>query len=342
MIEAICKEISSSISTEREIISTVYFGGGTPSILNIEDLEQIFGALHSRFIFAEDIEITLEANPDDITDEKLQEWKSFGVNRLSVDIQSFLEEELVWMNRAHSAAESLICIDKIQAAGITNFSVDLIYGSPVLTDADWKKNVDLVIKKNIPHISCYALTVEPKTALDKMIALHKKEPIDAEIQSRQCLLLMDWMESAGYEHYEISNFAKPGLRSRHNSSYWSGESYYAFGPAAHAFDGKSRRWNIANNSLYIQSLQKDIIPFEEEILTETQQLNEYIMTSLRTMEGLNLNYVNEKFGAELCTKLQVSSRKYESTGKLLIENRKIILTKEGKLFADGIAADLFF
>lgn len=328
--------------TELEVISTLYFGGGTPSILNADDLKQIFTALHNRFVFADDIEITLEANPDDITDEKLQQWKLLGVNRLSVGIQSFLEEELTWMNRAHSSADSLICMDKIKAAGITNFSVDLIYGSPILSDADWKKNVDLVIEKNIPHISCYALTVEPKTALDKMIALHKKQPVDAEKQSRQFLLLMDWMKTAGYEHYEISNFAKPGLRSRHNSSYWSGESYYAFGPAAHGFNGKSRRWNVANNSLYIQSLQKNIIPFEEEVLTVKQQLNEYIMTSLRTMEGLNLDYVVRNFGEDLSNKLQAASCKYESTGKLKIENNKIILTNEGKLFADGIAADLFF
>jgi oxygen-independent coproporphyrinogen-3 oxidase len=345
MLESITKEIhlTKSLSSLPDgKINTLYFGGGTPSILSTVDLKQIFSALQDRFAFADDIEITLEANPDDITDIRLEEWKSLGVNRLSVGIQSFLEEELIWMNRAHSATESLICIDKIQAAGITNFSVDLIYGSPILSDSGWRKNVELVIEKNIPHISCYALTVEPKTALDKMIALHKKEPVDAEKQSRQFLLLMDWMEQAGYEHYEISNFAKPGLRSKHNSSYWSGESYYAFGPAAHAFDGKTRRWNVANNSLYIQSLQKNIIPFEEEILTQTQQLNEYIMTSLRTIEGLDLDYVSSIFGEEKSNKLQAASRKYESTGKLKIEKARVILTKEGKLFADGIAADLFF
>ncbi|MGB4845229.1 MAG: radical SAM family heme chaperone HemW [Ferruginibacter sp.] len=345
MIEAITKEIhltKTLSSSAADKINTLYFGGGTPSIIDTDDLKKLFDILQQRFVFADDIEITLEANPDDITDEKLVQWKSLGVNRLSVGIQSFLEEELVWMNRAHSASESLLCIDKIQAAGFTNFSVDLIYGSPILSDDDWKKNVDLVIEKNIPHISCYALTVEPKTALDKMIALHKREPVDAEKQSRQFLLLMDWMETAGYEHYEISNFAKPGLQSRHNSSYWSGESYYAFGPAAHAFDGKSRRWNIANNSLYIQALQKDIIPFEEELLTKIQQLNEYIMTSLRTMEGLHLDYVSKNFGEEESRKIKTASSKYESTGKLKINNNKIILTREGKLFADGIAADLFF
>jgi oxygen-independent coproporphyrinogen-3 oxidase len=246
------------------------------------------------------------------------------------------------MNRAHNAAESLLCIDKIKEAGFTNFSVDLIYGSPLLSDADWKRNVDIVIENKIPHISCYALTVEPKTALDKMIAQHKKEPVDAEKQARQFLLLMDWMKQAGYEHYEISNFSKPGLRSKHNSSYWSGESYYAFGPAAHAFDGKSRRWNVANNALYIQSLQKGIIPFEEETLTETQQLNEYIMTSLRTMEGLDLNFVSKIYGEEKRIEILKAASKYKTTGKLKFVNQYLILTRAGKLFADGIAADLFF
>ena len=356
MVEAIVKEITSSPSLllkekgdaeieakeNKEIISTLYFGGGTPSILDINDLQLLFTALKKRFVFADDIEITLEANPDDITDIKLQEWKKAGINRLSVGIQSFLDEELKWMNRVHTATESLICIDKIREAGFTNFSVDLIYGSPLLTDDDWKRNVEIVIEKNIPHISCYALTVEPKTALDKMIALHKKEPVDAEKQARQFLLLMDWMEQAGYEHYEISNFAKAGLRSKHNSSYWMGEPYYAFGPAAHSFNGKSRKWNIANNTSYIQSLEQDIIPSEVETLTETQQLNEYIMTSLRTMEGLDLDYVKEKFGEDKSNKVLAASNKYEKTGKVRSVNSKIILTKEGKLFADGIAADLFF
>ena len=376
MLEAIVKEIGPLLSSpvgreilkkeaeiieklDKEIISTLYFGGGTPSILAIADLKLIFEALQHRFVFADDIEITLEANPDDITDLKLQEWKSVGINRLSVGIQSFVEEELIWMNRAHTSTESITCIDKIKEAGFTNFSVDLIYGSPILSDEDWKRNVAIVIEKNIPHISCYALTVEPKTALDKMIALYKKQPVDTEKQAHQFLLLMDWMEKAGYEHYEISNFAKPGLRSKHNSNYWLGEKYYGFGPAAHSnfpfLPGESpsrgdspgrkaasRQWNIANNALYIQSLQQGIIPFEEEILTEAQQLNEYIMTSLRTMEGLDLDYVSKIFGEEKSSMIKVASSKYENRGKLKEVNRKLILTKEGKLFADGIAADLFF
>ena len=365
-LEKIGAYLLEEVETEigKEVINTLYFGGGTPSILNIDDLKLIFNALLKRFVFAPDIEITLEANPDDITDAKLQEWRSMGINRLSVGIQSFLETELQWMNRAHTAVESLVCIDKIKAAGFINFSVDLIYGSPLLNDADWKKNVQTVIEKDIPHISCYALTIEPKTALDKMIALKKKAPVDAEKQAQQFLLLMDWMQEAGYEHYEISNFAKPAQRSKHNSSYWSGEKYYGFGPSAHSYfpQGKQlvmgeaslesetfiqgeppkRRWNIANNALYIQAIQKSSIAFEEEVLTETQELNEYIMTALRTIEGININYISTKFGVAASNKIKIASSKYEKPGKLKIANEKIILTREGKLFADGIAVDLFF
>ena len=327
----------------KETIETIYFGGGTPSILLEDELQLIFDALYERFEFADEIEITLEANPDDITDVKLLCWKKMGVNRLSVGIQSFNEDELKWMNRAHSAAESLACIDKIKAAGFTNFSVDLIYGSPLLSNEDWKQNVQTVIEKGIPHISCYALTVEPKTILAKMIEAKKTAPTDSEKQAQQFLLLMEWLSAAGYEHYEISNFAKPNLQSKHNSSYWQGKKYYGFGPSAHSFDGvRIRRWNIANNALYIQSIQKNGVPYEEEALTQTQQLNEYIMTSLRTVEGLDLNYVKIKFGEAFSTKLTQQSAKYTSTKKVVIENLKIILTNEGKLFADGIAADLFF
>jgi oxygen-independent coproporphyrinogen-3 oxidase len=335
-------DIVPSIALEKEKIETLYFGGGTPSIINLEDLELLLNALQEKFIFSDDIEITLEANPDDITVAKLDLWKRAGINRLSVGIQSFIEEELVWMNRAHTATESLQCIEDIRSAGFTNFSIDLIYGSPLLSNEDWKRNVEKVIEKGIPHISCYALTVEPRTALDKMIILHKKAPVDTEKQAEQFILLMQWMEDAGYDHYEISNFSKPGMRSKHNSSYWQGKKYYGFGPSAHAFDGKTRQWNISNNALYIQALKKNIIPFEKEILTVTQQLNEYIMTSLRTMEGLDLVTVEERFGKKTSQHLQSASEKWKLGGKLFTDHKKIILTREGKLFADGIAADLFF
>jgi oxygen-independent coproporphyrinogen III oxidase len=350
LIESLVKEISitpyfekspGNVETNRQI-DTVYFGGGTPSILNADELELIFDTLQKKFIFSPNAEITLEANPDDINAKKLNDWKWIGVNRLSVGIQSFSEAELKWMNRAHNAEDSLRCIEEISNQGFTNFSVDLIYGSPLLSNDAWKRNVEMIIEKKIPHISCYALTVEPKTPLDKMIRLHKIVPVDHEKQADQFLLLMNWMKEAGYEHYEISNYALPGMRSQHNSSYWSGENYYGFGPSAHSFDGKSRRWNIANNAVYIKSLQDGIIPFEEEILTPVQQLNEYIMTSLRTIEGLDLMKISNEFGNQFKDKLVTKSNKYILIEKLSTKNSSLLLTTEGKLFADGIAADLFF
>ena len=346
LLAALLKEIQlTSTATSqagKEVCETIYFGGGTPSILETDELMKLLDALQAKFNIAADVEITLEANPDDITPHSLKQWRNAGINRLSVGVQSFSESELIWMNRAHTAADSLRCLDEIKDAGFTNYSIDLIYGSPILTNEDWQQNVSTVIKKGIPHISCYALTVEPKTALAKMILLRKKAPVEIEKQAEQFTLLMDWMEAAGYDHYEISNFAKPGMRSRHNSSYWQGKSYYGFGPSAHAYDGKSRKWNIANNALYIQSLQKGTIPFEEELLTVTQRLNEYIMTSLRTMEGLNLEKVNFTFGEKYSSRILKASEKYCKIKKIENINSNLVLTREGKLFADGIAADLFF
>ena len=349
LIEALVKEIiitpyflQAPGKETNEQVDTIYFGGGTPSILNADELKLIFETLHKKFSISINAEITLEANPDDINTKKLSEWKRIGVNRLSVGVQSFNEEELRWMNRAHNAADSLRCIEEILNEGFTNFSADLIYGSPLLSNDAWKKNVELIIEKKIPHISCYALTVEPKTPLDKMIRLHKTVPVDHEKQADQFLLLMNWMNQAGYEHYEISNYALPGSRSQHNSSYWSGKSYYGFGPSAHSFDGKNRRWNIANNAAYIKSLQDGVIPFEEEILTPIQQLNEYIMTSLRTIEGLNLIKISNEFGNQFKEELVTKSNKYIFSEKLSTNNSSLVLTTEGKLFADGIAADLFF
>jgi oxygen-independent coproporphyrinogen-3 oxidase len=320
-------------------VETIYFGGGTPSLLNAEDIKKLLNAVYEKYKVAENAEITLEANPDDISEEKLQKWKSAGINRLSLGIQSFKNEDLVWMNRAHNAEQARHSIKLIKDAGFQNFSVDLIYGTPTLSDDDWKRNVETVIALDVPHLSCYALTVENKTALHKMIELKKAENVDPEKQASQFLSLMDWLNNAGYEHYEISNFAKPGLRSKHNSSYWQGKSYVGIGPSAHSFDGQKRQWNISNNQLYIQSLNNNIIPYEEETLTKTQQLNEYIMTSLRTIEGLDLNFIKEKVGEDVSIKLQTGAAKWNK--KINIENDKILLTREGKLFADGIAADLF-
>ncbi len=316
-----------------EIIETIYFGGGTPSLCTKAEIGNIIATVCSTHSVAENAEITLEANPDDITTTKLTDWKEAGINRLSIGIQSFFEEDLRWMNRAHNAKQAM---DSLQLAiqQFDNITIDLIYGTPQLTNEKWKKNVETALSLNIPHLSCYALTVEPKTPLDKMIKQHQSEDIDPGKQSEQFLLLMQWMEEAGYEHYEISNFAKPRWRSRHNSSYWQGAHYLGLGPSAHSFNGKERQWNISNNTIYIESISKDIVPFEKEILTDAQKKNEYIMTSLRTIEGLDTGIA----GKELLAK----SKRFIDGGLMKLDNQSLVLTKEGKLLADGIAAELFF
>ena len=327
---------------DNEEVKTIYFGGGTPSILSIEELEKILQTVYSTYQISDSPEITLEANPDDITAEKLNQWKQTGITRFSIGVQSFFDEDLQWMNRVHTAKEAERCIQQVRKAGFENFSVDLIYGGPTLSDEHWQKNIKKVIALNIPHISCYALTVEPKTALEKMIRQHKKENVDSEKQAEHFLMLMNELSAAGYEHYEISNFAKPGYRSKHNSSYWQGKKYLGLGPSAHSFNGKSRQWNIANNALYIQSLKNNELNFEKEELSLTQRLNEYIMTSLRTIEGLDLNFVKEKFGITYSDKLQTIADNNKYNSKLLTLNSKLTLSNKGKLFADGITADLFF
>lgn len=325
-----------------EVVKTIYFGGGTPSILSIENLWSILNSINTSFVIDPDPEITLEANPDDINPEKLQQWKQLGINRFSIGIQSFYDEDLQWMNRVHNAGEAEKCIKQVKAAGFNNFSIDLIYGGPTLSNEHWEQNISKAIELNVPHISCYALTVEPKTALAKMIELKKKETVDSEKQAQHFLILMDAMQKAGYEHYEISNFAIPGFRSKHNSSYWQGQKYLGLGPSAHSFNGSSRQWNIANNALYIQSLKRNELTFEKEELSVQTQLNEYIMTSLRTMEGLDLNYVTDKFGSNYSDKLLAESLHQKYQLNLRLHNSHIILTNEGKLFADGIASGLFF
>lgn len=347
MIAALIKEINlSSLSlindeSEKEIIETIYFGGGTPSLLGNDDLNNLLSAIKNNYTISEEAEITIEANPDDITKEKLSHWKDKGINRVSIGIQSFKQKDLEWMNRAHNNKQALKSISLAKDNGFNNFSVDLIYGTSGLSDEEWQLNVEQAINSNAPHIAAYALTVEPNTALQKMIALRKKKDVDTDQQTRQFLLLMKWLKAAGYEHYEISNFAKPGYRSRHNSSYWKGTKYIGIGPSAHSYDGKSRKWNIANNGLYIQSIKNNIIPFEEERLTDTHKLNEYIMTSLRTIEGLDLNFVEKKFSINERNKIESSATNYLERKLVIRVHQNFVLTDEGKLFADGIAADLF-
>ena len=345
-LTALKKEISlqTDFISSEEVIETIYFGGGTPSLLSSAELSNIIETLQQKFTISSDAEITIEANPDDITTAVVKEWMQSGINRLSLGVQSFFDEELTWMNRAHNASHANKSIDDILSAGITDFSVDLIFGSPLLSDAILEQNINIIINKNIPHISCYALTVESKTALQKFIETKKTNPIDVEKQASQFLLIMDKLIDAGYEHYEISNYAKPGMRSKHNSSYWQGKSYYGFGPSAHSFNGKNiRRWNVSNNAIYIKQLAENTIPSEEELLTKTQEINEYIMTALRTTKGIQTAFFAERFGDKNSKLLLKHCNQYILTGKIRVnDNLEISLTKEGKLFADGIAADLFF
>ena len=319
-----------------ESIASIYFGGGTPSLLPTSDLVIQLQKIFSTFDVDRDAEITIEANPDDITEDKLQDWKNAGVNRVSIGIQSFFDEDLKWMNRAHNSKQA---IRSLEAAikYFDNITVDLIYGTPLLTNEKWKENVARITSSGIPHLSCYALTVEPKTPLYKMIRDQQVLDVDGDKQSEQFLLLMEWQERAGYEHYEISNFAKRGYRSRHNSSYWEGKKYIGIGPAAHSYNGISRQWNISNNNSYLDSIKNGIIPCEKEILTPVQKVNEYIMTSLRTIEGLDLN----RLGEDAAGHLRLASEKYIERKLVVQEQDHLKLTNAGKLFADGIASGFF-
>lgn len=344
MLAALLEEISmrSHYLSQHQPVETIYFGGGTPSLLTVQELDSLLSAIHSHYTVAAGAEITLEANPDDVQPGLLREWKVLGINRLSLGVQSFFEEDLKWMNRAHNAGDALRCCRWALEEGFQNFSIDLIYGGPTLSDVHWAENIETAVKMGIPHLSCYALTVEPKTALDQLIRQGKKEDVDLDKQARQFLYLMEKAEAGGYEHYEISNFAQPGKRSRHNSAYWLGKSYLGIGPSAHSFNGQSRQWNIAHNAQYIQALQQKSIPFSIETLSVVQQLNEYIMIALRTAEGIQLDTVNTRFGPAIAAELERKSRVWKERGTIVQNNNAIQLNAEGKLLADGIASDLFF
>jgi oxygen-independent coproporphyrinogen III oxidase len=322
-------------------VETIYLGGGTPSLLPVADIQSILKEVFTHYNVVANAELTIETNPDDITLPLVREWRAVGINRLSIGVQSFFNEDLEWMNRAHNAAQAKDCIVMAQQEGIDNISIDLIYGTPTLSDEKWKKNIATALSLQVSHLSCYALTVEPHTALQKMVEVNKKKAPDPDKQASQFLLLMGWLKASGYEHYEISNFALTGRRSRHNAAYWQGKHYLGLGPSAHSFNGTGRKWNIANNRLYIQSLQKNELLFEEEVLTNSQQLNEYIMTSLRTSEGLDLQLVKEKFGAVNSESLVKNSQAYISGAKMIFTKDHLYLTNEGKLLADGIASALF-
>ncbi len=340
---SLLKEIELRVAyLNHETVETIYFGGGTPSLLPVSAFGQILESIYNRFTISPKPEITLESNPDDMQPDRLRAWKQAGINRLSIGVQSFFSEDLSWMNRAHDAEQAFRSVEEAKSAGFDNISLDLIYGLPGLTDENWGKNLQVAISLEPVHLSCYALTVEPKTALFKMIQLKKATDVQPEKQVSQFLTGIRELEAAGYEHYEISSFAKPGKRSRHNSAYWQSKKYLGLGPSAHSFDGISRQWNISNNAGYIKSLMAGRLNYESENLSLRDTLNEYIMTSLRTMEGLDLQHVSDNFGKEKGKLLENKTSVYIRSNQMERSNEKLVLTKNGKLFADGIAAALFF
>lgn len=323
-------------------IETIYFGGGTPSLLKPQDLENLLGAMHKNFAVARDAEITLEANPDDINAESLKLWKNLGINRLSIGIQSFFEEDLKMMNRAHDREQALRCISLARDFEFENLTADLIYAMPHTTPRQWAKNVEIMAGFDLPHLSAYALTVEPKTALEKMIATGKITPVSDERAFADFEYLRNTLKSLGYEHYEISNFAKPGHYSRHNTAYWQGQKYLGLGPAAHSYDGDKRYWNVANNALYIKKINASENWFEEESLLPKDRYNEYIMTGLRTQWGISENKLKVDFGPEYHLHFLKEAQAFFSRGLLLQDEDRIILSEKALFQADGIAAELFF
>lgn len=345
MVEALLQEMRLQAAEGfmgTSVINTIYLGGGTPSLLTGNEVALLLHQVHRLWQVQPDAEITLEANPDDVTNASLAAWKAAGVNRLSLGLQSLHAAELEWMNRAHTAEQSLQAIHRCRAAGFERLNVDLIYGSPLLSDAAWLQTLQWAVAQQIEHLSCYALTVEPQTPLEKFIRTGKRAGIVAEQQARQFELLVQTLTAAGYQHYEISNFALPGHESRHNSSYWQGLPYLGIGPSAHSYNGYQRRWNVAHNQKYLQAIERNKIPYEEETLTPVQQLNEYIMISLRRASGCDLQQVEQQFGPQRLEQLLQQAQKHIGRGHLQQSANRLLLTQAGKLFADGIAADLFF
>ncbi len=340
-VNALLQEIELQKSYINEPIETIYFGGGTPSLLNESQLKVIMDTINSNFNVAATIECTLEANPDDMSPSKLAGWKNIGINRLSIGIQSFQATALTWMNRAHTVEQSHAAIQMAKDAGIHNLSIDLIYGTPSLTDQALMTDLDWIEQYQIKHVSCYALTVEDKTALKKQIEKRQIENVDPEKQSKHFDIVCARLKTMGLEHYEISNFAKPGFRSQHNSNYWSGKTYLGLGPSAHSYNGISRQWNIANNALYIKSIAQGQLNFEIEILTEANRYNEYMMTSLRRMEGFDLDFIEATFSKSYHQHSIAMLKEMDSKNIFNQKGNQYSLIDEAKFFADGIASDFF-
>ena len=341
MVLALAKEIEMRKSEfQDEIVQTIYFGGGTPSILQIADLRFLIDEVYLNYKVVENPEITVEANPDDLTENRIIELSKNKVNRLSIGIQSFFEDDLKMMNRAHNVEEAKKCLE-IATQYFDNISIDLIYGVPEMSNEKWLQDIETALSFDVPHISSYALTVEPKTALHSFIQKGIIPQPDDEVAQEHFHILVDKLSENGFIHYELSNFGKENYFSKNNSSYWLGKKYIGIGPSAHSYDGKNRGWNISNNSLYIKSIQENKLPIEIEILTKTDRYNEYIMTGLRTIWGVSLERIEQEFGKTYLDYLNQQAAKFIEDHLLFVDDNILRTTKKGKFLSDGIASDLF-
>jgi oxygen-independent coproporphyrinogen-3 oxidase len=342
LIRAMAEEISLRRNyLGGDIINTIYFGGGTPSLLDAEELSLILESIRKNNPVSTDAEITLETNPDDLTEKKLNEFKAMQINRLSIGIQSFDDHILRYLNRIHSSRTAIHAVESARMAGFENISIDLIYAIPGMDKGAWKKNIQQALQLQPQHISAYTLTIEEKTAFGKWQAKGKLIPVDESSTAEQLEILMAQLSAAGYRQYEISNFARPGFESRHNSNYWNGEKYLGIGPGAHSYDQKSRQHNAANNHLYVRSLKEGKIPAEEETLKRNDRINEYILTTLRTATGCHLETLKHDFDYDVLNLHSAYLRELQNHRLISIDNQYLKLTESGRLLADKISSDLF-
>jgi oxygen-independent coproporphyrinogen-3 oxidase len=340
LVAAICKELILRKAEIKEEIQTIYFGGGTPSLLTLEELEQIIDVVTSNFYISEDPEITLEANPDDLTKDVILQLSQSSINRLSIGVQSFFEEDLKLMNRAHNASEAMYSI-KEALRYFDNISIDLIYGIPGMSKERWQENLKIALSLKVPHLSCYALTVEPRTALETFIKQGIVPPVEDDVAEEHYKLLLSTSEAAGYENYEFSNFSIEGYYSQNNTGYWQGKSYLGIGPSAHSYDGDTRSWNINNNTKYIKGIEAGSLPIEREVLSKKDKFNEYIMTGLRTKWGVSLKKIEDNFGKVFHDYLLEQAEEPLSNKLLFLEDNELKVSKKGKFLSDGIASSLF-
>lgn len=343
MIEAMKKEMNlRKDELKNKKLKSLYLGGGTPSILDVSEIVELIDEVKKHFSFDENTEITLEANPDDLTESFLRNLKNTPINRLSIGIQSFFEEDLKLMNRAHTSTEAENCIKLAQNLGFDNINIDLIYGMPSSNFEQWKRNLDKAVELDIQHISSYALTIEPKTALHQWIKKTPQLSPKESAQNRDFFYMVDFLQKNDFEHYEISNFGKKNYHSKHNSAYWEYQPYLGIGPSAHSYNGKNQRsWNVSNNAKYIKALSENILPCETENLSANDCYNEILMIGLRTEKGVNLELMKTQFSEELMGGFYKTITPKIESGMLLIEKNHLKIPKKHWFFADGIASDLF-